>query len=226
MAVETEIIPSACYWINIEGTDAVGKTSLVKALSQKLSVVYPEIKTVIMPEFSSSPIGVAIQAIIKEKAFFSLSDDAKSPIAETLVLVGDYLSLLENRTIDTARILVTDRGRLSFLVYQGIRLAAKYGNITEWQKWIRDITMFLREPDLTICVISSMETIETRLKERGDTVTNSGLEFIENVQRLFVNQMRYISKDKGLVLENNGTFPELLDKTMIILTEKLERHLN
>lgn len=215
MAIRTEVIFPACYWINIEGTDAVGKTDLVKALSQKLSVIYPEIKAVTMPEFSSSPIGVAIQAIIKDKTFFSLSDDVKSPIAETLVLAGDYLSLLENKTIDTSQILITDRGKLSFLVYQGIRLAAKYGDITEWQNWIRDITMFLREPDLTICLISSMEVIETRLKERGDAVTNSGLEFIEKAQELFVDQMRHVSEDKGLILENNGTFLELLNKTLI-----------
>lgn len=215
MAIRAEVISPACYWISIEGTDAVGKTSLVKALSQKLSVIYPEIRTVTMPEFSSSPVGVAIQSIIKEKTFFSLSDDAKSPIAETLILAGDYFSLLENKTMDTAQILITDRGKLSFLVYQGIRLAAEYGDITKWQKWIRDITTFLREPDLTICLISSMEMIEIRLKARGDSVTDSGLEFIESAQKLFVDQMRYVSREKGLVLENNGTFPELLNKTLI-----------
>lgn len=222
MAIRTEVIFPACYWINIEGTDAVGKTSLVKALSQKLSVIYPEIKTVTMSEFSSSPVGVAIQAIIKEKTFFSLSDDVKSPIAETLVLAGDYLSLLENKTMDTAQILITDRGKLSFLVYQGIRLAAEYGDITGWQKWIRDITTFLREPDLTICLISSMEMIETRLKARGDSVTDSSLEFIESAQKLFVDQMRHVSEDKGLILENNGTFLELLNKTTTVVIKKLD----
>lgn len=226
MAIGTEVAFPACYWINIEGTDAVGKTSLVKALSQKLSVIYPEIKTVTMPEFSGSPIGVAIQAIIKEKTFFSLSDDVKSPIAETLVLAGDYLSLLENRTKDTAQILITDRGKLSFLVYQGIRLAAEYGDITGWQKWIRDITMFLREPDLTICLISTMEVIETRLKERGDAVTNSGLEFIENAQKLFADQIRSVPEDRGLILENNSTFLELLNETTTVVTKRIEGRLN
>ncbi|MBD3360051.1 MAG: hypothetical protein GF365_05095 [Candidatus Buchananbacteria bacterium] len=58
------------YWISIEGTDGVGKTSLIKKLKKTLKNKHKNLNIIIIDEFSNSEIGKIIKSIIKKKIFF------------------------------------------------------------------------------------------------------------------------------------------------------------
>jgi len=63
-----KIIPSNYFWLSIEGTDAVGKTTLLERIETFLRN-QRKINFVIIKEFSDSPFGVLIKKIIKEKKY-------------------------------------------------------------------------------------------------------------------------------------------------------------
>lgn len=215
------LIPAG-FWVNVEGTDCSGKSLLAEDLEAKLPKSYPDRSVLSLPEFSGSPVGLAIQAIIRERTFFSLGEEGRpNPIAETLVLAGDYMMQLESLPRDESGIVITDRGPMSFLVYQGIRLTERYGACGPGQKWIRDVMRSIRDPDLTLCLVSDMEIIEKRLRIRGDRVTPEGLDFIQRAQEMFIQESQAGGAGKKKILVNNGDFEEVSRRAVEVVRMEL-----
>lgn len=57
-------------WLAVEGTDAVGKTQLTHELFSWLRNEHPGIDSMMLDEFSSSPVGRLIKEVINDKTFF------------------------------------------------------------------------------------------------------------------------------------------------------------
>ncbi|GBD34186.1 Thymidylate kinase [bacterium HR34] len=89
-----KIFPKNYFWISIEGTDAVGKTSLLNEIGTFLRN-QRKINFAIIKEFSNSALGYLIQEIIKEKKFFSLENKIPRPLSETLILCADFIYQFE-----------------------------------------------------------------------------------------------------------------------------------
>lgn len=177
-------------WLAIEGTDAVGKTQLTHELFSWLRNEHPEIDSMMMDEFSSSPVGRLIKEVINDKTFFMLGDNGHIPIAETLILGSDFMLQQEtfNRTTSSNKrgVIISDRGIYSFFVYQGIRLRNSYGDSTDWEKWIASMFSPIGFPNLTLCLSSPINQIERRLCSRGDKISPESLAFINQAQDEFL----------------------------------------
>ncbi len=78
-------------WLAIEGTDALGKAQLTHELFSWLRSEHPEIDSIMMGEFSFSPVGRLIKEAVNGKTFFMLGDNEHIPIAETLILGSDFM---------------------------------------------------------------------------------------------------------------------------------------
>lgn len=188
----------------IEGTDGVGKTSLTREITFSLKSPHIGKECILLDEFSSSPIGRALSKIIEEKTFFMLGDGEHYPISETLALCSDYIFQVEKITREkrTKDYLVSDRGILSFLVYQGIRLRDSYGRSFKWNDWMNSVFAPIPKPDLTICITSPVDQIRRRLEKRGDAVTTNNLKTIVDFQKEFLKILRNQDSNSYMIVEN------------------------
>jgi dTMP kinase len=209
------------YWISIEGTDGVGKTSLIKKLKKTLKNKHKNLNIIIIDEFSNSEIGKIIKSIIKKKYFFKLSYKYNLPITETLVLASDFYYQIEKiiniNKNKTNFILITDRGPHSFLTYQLIRLKNIYTKQI-WEKWLTNIFLPLKNPDIAICIYTDIIDIKKRIKKRGDNINQKDLIFIKKTQNLYIKMFK--NKKNHYLLNNKQNKLNDLNKKIINLIEK------
>lgn len=213
-------------WLAIEGTDAVGKTLLTHELFLWLKSEHPEIDSVMMDEFSPSPVGRLIKEVINDKTFFMLGDSEHIPIAETLILGSDFMLQQETYSKTTfpnqKGIIISDRGIYSFFVYQGIRLRNSYGDAIDWEGWISNLFLPIGFPDLTICLSSPIDQIERRLCDRGDKISPESLTFINQAQDEFLRIGGKSNSKSFVILENtDGEFNQTLSQAQKAVREIL-----
>jgi thymidylate kinase len=106
-------------FVGLDGIDGAGKTTCVDVLrlEQGFSVY---------DEFTYTPLGDAIRGVISARRFFSMSDPPATRVADTMVLLSDWILKLEQAEADPAPVIVSDRSYLSVLGYQHARLCAQY----------------------------------------------------------------------------------------------------
>ncbi len=116
------------FWLAIEGTDGVGKISLLKEIEKFLSI-QRKINFAIIKEFSDSQVGDLIKDIIKKKKFFSLGEGTHYSFSETLLLATDFVyqfeKILSGYSSRKKLFIVSDRGIHSFFTYQLLRIKFK-----------------------------------------------------------------------------------------------------
>lgn len=206
------LIPKNYFWLSIEGTDGVGKTTLLEKLETFLKK-QKEINFAIIKEFSSSKIGLLIKDIIRRKKFFCLGNKLHYPFSETLLLLSDFIYQFEeilSKYSDKKKLfIVSDRGLYSFLTYQLLRIKQRYQihNLNYLEKWIKYIFQPLESPDFTIFLTSPIDDIKKRIKERDGIIQKKELSFIRKVQKEYLKIFKEISSPLHLILENrNGNF--------------------
>lgn len=186
-----ELSPLSEKWIAIEGVDAVGKSTQLAALQDTLQRSGLTTRTI--TEFSCSPVGLALQQIIAEQRFYSLDKDLRTPIADTVVLLGDFIYSLEAiSNTNEPTTLISDRGLLSLIAYQAKRLSDANNRISikEAGALIKALAQSalssLRTPDLSIVLTLPAAAIQKRVQNRGETaLSESQLNSLIQTQDLF-----------------------------------------
>lgn len=178
-------------WISLDGTDGVGKTTLLRELVHHLRLTYPDHKVDKFPEFSSTAVGSLIRRRVEQRYFFQMGDGEHLPIGETLVLASDLALQIETLqreiTEDEPRILVSDRGPLSLVVYQANRLAQYAGlSYAEATSWVDRLLSLLPTPDLTVVLHADEVTLRERLRERQADLTEVEVRFVLQLQDSFL----------------------------------------
>jgi thymidylate kinase len=221
-------MPYKYFWLSVEGTDAVGKTTLVKKIEAFLKR-QKKIKFAILKEFSNSKVGNLIKQIIDKERFFRLGK-VHYPFSETLLLYTDFIYQFEQILLKYSEkdklFIVSDRGPYSFFTYQFLRIKDIY-NIqypNYLKDWLRDIFLPLGMPNLTILLISPLQDIKKRIEKREGSITKKDLLFIDRVQKEYLKISERISYPPILVLENrNGNFSNIEKKTIKIIKEILKK---
>jgi thymidylate kinase len=141
----SKIIPYTYFWLSIEGTDAVGKTTLIKKIEVFLKK-QKKIKFAILKEFSNSKVGNLIKQIINKERFFHLGNDrVHYPFSETLLLYADFIyqfeKILSKYSKKDKLFIVSDRGPYLFFTYQLLRIKDKYNvrHPNYLENWLRYI---------------------------------------------------------------------------------------
>ena len=212
------VVPNNYFWISVEGTDAVGKTSLVRKISHIMRGK-KNLEVVTIKEFSKSKVGRLIKNIIKKQRFFSLKNGVHYPLAETLLLCSDFFYQFEevlskNRHPKKTLFLISDRGIHSFLTYQILRIAKKYKKHPEYfKKWVKDIFYPLRQPDLVIILTSPISQIRNRIIKRDGLIKEDEIRFIKTVQEEYIKLFKKDHFNRCLLLENrDNNFNSLIKK--------------
>ena len=209
-------------WVSVEGTDGVGKSTLIREIAQSLQSTQPHVRILVLNEFSRSPIGEVIQKIIDTHRFFILGNTPHR-VAETLVLCADYAYQIEEiaqEHSDQRTLLISDRGPYSFLTYQKLRLEKAYSTRSpdEIENWIRMLFLLIGYPYINILLTSPSDHIQQRLANREGAANEEELRFIMQVQETYAEMFRkeqQTGKPHMLILESlNGQFDQVIQTSL------------
>jgi dTMP kinase len=201
-------------WVTIDGVEGAGKTSLVERLSQGLNID-------VSPEFSDATFGVALQrAVVATPHFIS-----RSAVGQSLVFLGDYFEVFESSVLPGLRrgkLVVSDRGPLSKLVYQTVVLEETLG-LEPARKLVESILELLAPPDLTVYLRCPLRVIERRLAERDGSCTDLRIEFIRRCDRLIESLIQEGGLAKNLICLDATQPIEMNEAAVVSAIEDLER---
>ena len=216
------------FWISIEGTDAVGKTTLVEAIKKFLQK-QKKINFVIIKEFSNSPLGNLIRNIINRKRFFSLGDKIHCPFSETLLLCADFVYQFEQVLLRNAGrkklFIISDRGLYSFLTYQLLRIEGRYQTSikVDSEEWIRNILKPINKPHFVILLTSPISQIKQRIIKRDGLINKQELNFIKKVQEKYRKILKN-NRQPFIILKNqNGKFENVKQESIKKIEEILKK---
>lgn len=164
------------FTIAIEGIDNVGKTTLVRSLSEFL--IGEGVAVHVEPEFGDQEFGRYIQSLVYENWKWV------PPLAQPYVIAADRahrykdaLSLTQN-----GNTVIFDRHLLSSVVYQGVALQRK--NEVMWRELNALYGDCFIQPDLTIVLDASVNTAVSR---GGDDVQTKA--FLAEARKRFLAEI-------------------------------------
>src|SRR5436853_509064 len=126
-------------WISIDGTEGVGKSVLANHLKMTRQ------DATVVPEFSDSPTGKFLHWAVQTNPHFITS----SPLEQSLLFLGDFFRLYDELVVPSlaaGRLIVSDRGFLSKIVYQHLVLSSVYAT-SDVREILKRIFNLIRPPD-------------------------------------------------------------------------------
>lgn len=196
----------------VEGVDATGKTSLVKALG-KLE------RMPTIDEFSTTAPGDMIRSIIGKKDFFYLDGPGNHRLAETFILVGDLLAKLETVRQSGCAAAISDRGSLSLRAYQFARIARDH-DTTLASRVDTILKMVFELPcirSVDVVLTANANEMLKRKKERGDQgPSESEIHSMMTAQEFMVGEAR----DSGIIVDTSDlTTEDVVHRVRALLKE-------
>lgn len=198
-------------WVAIDGVDAVGKSTQVSAVSNRLrrKGISPVTQ---IAEFSSFPPGQIISAILARQRFYALDPQKRTPLADTAFLASDMMAQYETQidpTITQGGIAVSDRGNISFIAYQALRVQeqSKVVNQQNAFEWVNNLAkQCLIAPDVTILLTLPEQEMIRRIVARGEEApSEQDLDFLRRTNKAIKKAIK-VSGSK--VVEIDGALPK------------------
>ncbi|MHA1722546.1 MAG: dTMP kinase [Candidatus Baldrarchaeia archaeon] len=165
--------------VQIEGTDRVGKTTVVKLLCKELEKENIRVKVLVFPN-RETEIGNIIDKMLKKKKF-QWSEAVVFQLLQTANRLEFYQEIKKWRERRDA-VLILDRYVLSGLVY------GKLDNVP--YDSLMSLQLLLPPPQLNIVLTANRESLERRLKEKIQP------EIYENIEKILEIQREYIKVSK------------------------------
>ena len=187
-------------FICIEGLDASGKTTQSKLLVKNLQ------KKGINAVYTTEPSQGKIGRLIRKHVL--LGENRLSVVLEALLFAADRVDHLEREvmpTLQTEKIVVSDRYLYSSLAYQG---AAGLD-----LKWIEEINRWAAKPDLTIYLDIPPEVVLKRLKRK-----KSLMETLQNQQRVREIYLKLVKAYGLRLVDGNKPKAEVAQEILNVVT--------
>jgi len=165
--------------VQIEGTDRVGKTTVVNLLRKELEKENIKVKVLVFPN-RETEIGNIIDKMLKKKKF-QWSEAVIFQLLQTANRLEFYQEIKEWREKQDA-VLILDRYVLSGLVY------GKLDNVP--YDSLMSLQLLLPPPQLNIVLTANKESLERRLKKKTQP------EIYENIEKILEIQKEYIKVSK------------------------------
>lgn len=165
--------------VQIEGTDGVGKTTVVNLLCEELDKEKVKVKVLVFPS-RETIIGSIINEMLKRRKF-EWNEAVIFQLLQTANRLEFYKEIKEWREKKDS-VLILDRYVLSGLVY-GKLDGVPYNSLMTLQ-------LLLPPPQLNIVLTADRESLERRLKEKTQ------LEIYERIEKTLKIQKEYIEVSK------------------------------
>ena len=192
--------------VTLEGQDGSGKSTLLQLVSEYLKA--KEISVAIVPEFSSNVLGKFLKNILEKNKFLRLREVVSSALTETLYVLADLYSQdeLEIRpAIKHGKVVLKERHVDSVLACQIPKIIEDYPleDFEQLFQWLSRASAYLLEPDLTFFLKVKDETLQERIKARGELICEN--DFIVFAKRLAIyNRLADEKRKSWVVLCNDG----------------------
>jgi thymidylate kinase len=220
-ATDRDVAPSSPQqdgplWISVDGVECAGKTSLSHRLQTLLD------GSRILPEFSTSPVGVHLRRSVQISPHFI----SPSLVGQSLLFLADYADIAHAATTTSDRsvsVVIQDRGYLSKWVYQFLVLQEELGG-SRARALLEAIMAELPRPDITVYLDASMSLIESRLQAaRPDWLTPDRRTFVEGAIHRFREQLDDM---EGMVVHVSQDPQDSVDDTAHLVTREVARAAN
>lgn len=187
--------------ITLEGIDGSGKSTLYEGLKTRLADLDP----VFTREPGSPYLGDAVRKSIAENT---------DPMAEAALFVADHavhLATVVRPALEAGKLVISDRYSDSRFAYQQISLKNVHPDPKAWLTAVHKGWSI--RPDMTFLLAVAPETALARVSGRGATEHFEQKEFLENVQKNYLERMqedpsRFILVDANLPPETVLEFVE------------------
>jgi len=165
--------------VQVEGTDGVGKTTVVNLLREELDKENVKVKVLVFPS-RETKIGSIIDEMLKKRKF----EWNEAVIFQLLQTANrlEFYKEIERWREKKDGVLILDRYVLSGLVY-GKLDGVPYNSLMTLQ-------LLLPPPQLNIVLTANRESLERRLKEKTQ------LEIYERIEKILKIQKEYIEVSK------------------------------
>lgn len=163
--------------IAFEGSDACGKTTVMREVAPRLRSVGLRVK--LLDEFGENQIGRLISREVARSGFWHLGESMPATAAALLALLGDYLFRLE-AIAPKDQVVLIDRYILSLLEIQGEDFLSAApmpweGSIADRRAVLERLTSLLPPAHLTIVLDVSADIQAERLRARGEPLTDQSM---------------------------------------------------
>jgi len=195
------------YFISLEGQDASGKSTIMRAVCDLLGQEGYKVK--IVEEFSTSTIGDYIRSLLAKDKFIRFRTGRRSAFIETMLIIADLyyqdemeiLPLLADGTT-----VLKERHIDSIFACQIPKIADDYPGLTyEYlYGWITDLTRFLLVPNLTFLLSLPRKIQIERIKSRGENVSDEDLRVFEQREIIYTD-LALKHKGRIVIFDNNKT---------------------
>jgi len=165
--------------VQVEGTDGVGKTTVVNFLREELDKENVKVRVLVFPS-RETRIGSIIDEMLKKRKF-EWNEAVIFQLLQTANRLEFYKEIEEWREKKDS-VLILDRYVLSGLVY-GKLDGVPYNSLMTLQ-------LLLPPPQLNIVLTADRESLERRLKEKTQ------LEIYERIEKILKIQKEYIEVSK------------------------------
>ncbi|MBT9168949.1 MAG: Thymidylate kinase [Syntrophomonadaceae bacterium] len=190
--------------VTFEGQDGSGKSTLLHLVDAELR--QRGFSVVVVPEFSNRVVGKFLQETLTQNKFLRLNTFGPSALTETMYVLSDLYSQDEFEIVPAFRdgaIVVKERHVDSILACQLPKIAEDYpqSNAEQIFQWLRQTCNQLTQPDLTVFLRVSDETLHRRIEARGEQVAESDFAVFRKRQEIY----------DRLAVENSGRWFEIVN---------------
>jgi len=204
------------FWITIDGTDGVGKTTVSQSLADLFRVRFKnKIDVVCLPEFSQTVVGDLLRKLVSKYQFVQLEKGKHYVGAETSLLLGDLFAKTEAcDRFSKNTIVISDRGLCSLIAYQQYRYDKTQNSINDkkgFYEWLESLRSLCIRSDLTFLLTLPVKEIIKRLRNRGDAINSDLIELITHTQESMKTSKGTISIIDCMNKENDSICLEILN---------------
>ncbi|MEI7424817.1 MAG: hypothetical protein WCK10_01715 [Candidatus Staskawiczbacteria bacterium] len=202
--------------VNFEGQDGSGKSTLLRLVAERLET--EGVLVTVIPEFSSNVVGEFLKGILKKNKFICFNKMGPSSLTETMYVLADLYSQDEieiTPAIKQGKVVLKERHIDSVLACQIPKIIEDYPSFDRKQLfyWFNQMSTYLTDPDLTFFLQVKNEILETRIKERGESVCKN--DFIIFGKRQIIYDCLAIEKKKRWISLHNDGDPSGTVQTII-----------
>ncbi len=220
-------------FVSFEGQDGSGKTTVMHEVGKQLNKSGYD--SVLLPEFSQSPIGDYLRLCVARDKFLRLNASSASSFTQTFAIIADYMHQTEVRIVpelQRGKIVLKDRHIDSQIACQLPLIIRDYPNIAESTllNWfastlsvspkIPDLTIYLHVPDET-----RVQRIEGRKRDftedRANEISQEDKDIFKEREKIYrlliVNDSHRI-----VVVENSEGIEDTGKKVTDLIKERIK----
>lgn len=204
--------------ITVEGTEGVGKSTVISAIVKALAA--RSIESVLTREPGGTPIAEAVRGVLLQD-----HEEAMIPMTELLLMFASraqHIATLVEPALARGEWVISDRYTDASFAYQGGGRSIPVAYIEQLAEWTQGDCV----PDITVLLDAPVVVGLERMEARGgkDRIEKEGVEFFERIRETYL-QMAVAQPERFCVVDAAQTEELVIADTLVALEKKWDNWL-